>query len=57
MSTVAIPRMDAAGIELAAVEDLLIALADREDVAGPEERARLRASRRALELELSRRLS
>jgi hypothetical protein len=45
------------GLTVAILEDLLVAVADRQDVAGPDERARLGRARSALELELADRLA
>lgn len=42
------------GLTVPELEDLLIAIGDREDLAGPDERARLIRGRRALEAELVR---
>ena len=39
------------------LEDLLTAVGDREDLAGPDERARLRRGRHAIEAELARLLA
>lgn len=59
MSTLASPRpdTDGLGLDVDVVEDLLVAIVDREDIAGPDERARLQRGRRAIERELARRLA
>lgn len=59
MSALATPRpdIDGLGLDVDVVEDLLVAIVDREDIAGPDERARLQRGRRAIERELVRRLA